>query len=77
MLQVVLLFIGIIGLIKRKIKISSRREISGMPVILLSVFYLLMAGISFRYGFDLVLVGVVGITTLLVVLFAKGQPPVA
>ncbi|OGZ44354.1 MAG: hypothetical protein A3J55_03620 [Candidatus Ryanbacteria bacterium RIFCSPHIGHO2_02_FULL_45_17b] len=74
MLQVVLLFIGIVGLFKRKIKISSKREISGIPVILLSCFYLLMAGISLLFSFDLVMVGIIGFVTLLVVIFAKGQP---
>lgn len=77
MLQIVLLFIGIAGLFKRKIKISSKREISGTPVILLSCFYFLIAGISIFSSFDLILVGIIGIVTLLVVIFAKGQPVVS
>ena len=77
MLQIVLLLIGIVGLFKRKIKISSKREISGTPVILLSFFYLLMAGVSLIFSFDLVMVGIIGLVTLLVVIFAKGQSVVS
>ncbi len=73
MLQIVLVFIGVVGLIKRKIKVSSKREISGAPVVYLSSFYLFMALVSFFFGFDLVMVGLVGLVTLLVVIFAKGD----
>ncbi len=77
MLQIILLFIGIFGLVKRKIKISSKREISGTPVILLSCFYLLMAGVSLIFSLDLITIGFIGLVTLLVVIFAKGQTTIA
>lgn len=73
-LQVILLFIGLVGLFKKKIKISSKRELSGTPVVALSIFYLAMAAFSFFFGFDLVVVGIIGVVTLGVVIFAKGQP---
>lgn len=76
MLQIVLLFIGVAGLFKRKIKISSKRELSGTPVIFLSLFYLAMAALPFLVGtgYDLITVGVIALVTLPVVIFAKGQP---
>ena len=78
MLQIVLLFIGIAGLVKRKIKVTSKREISGAPVIILSCFYLLIAVITFLFRLDIIstiiAIGAIGVVTLLVVLFAKGKP---
>ncbi|OGE79721.1 MAG: hypothetical protein A2660_01525 [Candidatus Doudnabacteria bacterium RIFCSPHIGHO2_01_FULL_45_18] len=72
-LQVILLFIGLVGLFKKKIKISATRELSGTPVVALSVFYLLMAVFSYFFGFDLVVIGIIGVVTLGIVIFAKGQ----
>lgn len=78
MLQIALLIMGIAGLVKRKIKVTSKREISGAPVILLSCFYLLLALFMFLFRLDIIgiimVIGVVGFVTLLVVIFAKGKP---
>lgn len=76
MLQIILLIIGFGGLIKRKIKVSSKKQISGAPVIVLSVFYILAGLIPFFIpisGYDLVTIGILFVVTLVVVLFAKGE----
>ncbi len=78
MLQIALLIIGIAGLAKKKIKVTSKREIVGTPVVLLSSFYLLVAVALFIFRFGLtdifVILGVVAVVTLAVVIFAKGRP---
>ena len=42
----------------------------GTPVILLSSFYLVMAAVSLLFQLDLIFVGIIGVVTLAVVLFA-------
>ncbi|OGZ32350.1 MAG: hypothetical protein A2V69_02695 [Candidatus Portnoybacteria bacterium RBG_13_40_8] len=75
-LLVILLVIGITGLVKKKIKISSKKEITGRAVIGLSIFYIIMGGVILfvSQGVDLVMVGVIALITIVVVIFAKKQP---
>ena len=81
MLQIALFVIGITGLSRRRIEISSKRVLSGTPVVLLSVFYLVVSVVTLflRLGIISVfeVIAAVGIVTLLVVIFAKGKPPTA
>jgi hypothetical protein len=79
MLQIALIILGIVGLTKRKIQISSKRELAGKPVIYLSIFYLVMAAIPFFLGKErtisttLITIGITALVTILVIIFAKGQ----
>lgn len=80
MLQIVLIFIGIYGLWKKKIRISKKRELGGKSVVYLSIFYLVMAAISFfipnsTEGFSIMILGIfiIVIVTLSVVIFTKGK----
>lgn len=76
MLQIMLAFIGVVGLLKRKVKVSSKKELIGTPVIFLSIFYLLMAALPLLVGksYDLVTIGIIAVVTILVMIFAKKQP---
>ncbi len=78
MLQIALLIIGIAGLAKKRIKVTSKREIVGTPVVLLSCFYLFIAVAMFIFRFGLIdvfyILGAIAVVTLAVVIFAKGRP---
>ncbi len=75
LLLIILLVIGITGIIKRKVKISSKKEIAGGAVIGLSIFYIIMGIIILLVkGVDLVLVGIIALVTIIVMIFAKKQP---
>ena len=74
MLQIILLFIGVVGFLKKKIKISSKTEMSGLPVILLSSFYLFIAIISFFVHLGLwdllIYIAIIAVVTILAIIFA-------
>jgi phosphatidylserine synthase len=72
-LAIILIFIGISGLFKRKIKISSKRELAGNVVVALSLFYLIAAAyfIFGARGAPLVEVGILAVVTAVVVVFKK------
>jgi len=77
MIPILLALVGVYGLIKRKIKISNTRELTGTPVILLSIFYLIMAAYSVLGPHDIISIPwvIVMIVTLLVILFANKNHP--
>ena len=76
MVSILLLLGGIYALAKKRIKISSKRELTGKPAKLLGIFYIVMAGLM-MLG-DVIIVGislgVVFVVTLIVVVKASGQP---
>ncbi len=73
LLVVFLVIIGVAGLVKRKIKISKKRELSGTPVVFLSIFYILTAVVFYLFFKEeiLILTVFIGIVTLLIIIFAK------
>lgn len=79
MIQVFLFIVGVYGLFKRRIKISSKKELVGAPVVFLSIFYLVLAVIpvfiadsnDYFFYFE---IGAFILVTLLVIIFSKGQP---
>lgn len=77
MLTIILLFIGITGLIKNKIRISSRKEISGKPVTYLSIFYLIMAILPLFLKNSMLnlglIMGAIVIITILAILFTPNH----
>ncbi|OGF62119.1 hypothetical protein A2662_01380 [Candidatus Giovannonibacteria bacterium RIFCSPHIGHO2_01_FULL_45_33] len=77
MLQIILFILGIVGLIKKRIKITSKRELTGKPVVALSIFYLLMALVLLLMGavpqILFIVIGIVFVVTLIVIIFA-GSP---
>ena len=78
MIPILLVIFGIYGLARRRIKISAKRELTGAPVIFLSTFYLIMAALFFlgvNIQYDMIPWAIVIVVTLLVVIFAKGNPP--
>lgn len=76
MLQIIFILVGIYGLVKRRIKISSKKEMVGTPVVILSVIYLIMAVVPlFMTDLNLIIsIGVAAVITLLFILFAPTQP---
>lgn len=76
-IQIALLVIGITGLVKKRIKVSSKKELAGGAVTSLSIFYIIMAAIPFviqtqTYGLDLI--GIILVVTVLFMIFAKKKP---
>jgi len=65
--------IGVTGLVKKRIKISSRRVVTGRTAVLLSAFYILLAAVVILGGLGLIVVAIAGSVTLAVVLFARGD----
>lgn len=72
-LIIVLLFVGIVGLQKKRIQISKKRVITGSAVMALSWFYIVMAAALLLFGLKLTLVGVIALVTLIIVFSAKGE----
>lgn len=73
-LPLFLLLIGISGLYSGKIKISGGRFLSGMPVRILSLFYIVIAGAIFilpEDQFDAPTIGLLLVVTIVTILFGN------
>jgi hypothetical protein len=87
-LEIALIVLGISALVRGQIQISKKRKLTGWPVRILGLVYLLPAGIvlvlTMLFGRSIsqnvlgalymALIGVCVLTTLGIIIFAKGEP---
>lgn len=75
MLQILLLVIAVVGLVTGKLKLRSGYEISGKPVLFLSLFYLVIVGVSIPFHFTDSLLIILILGTICIGIFARVHPP--
>jgi hypothetical protein len=75
MLQIVLIIAGLTLLVKRKMAVSSKRELSGTPAVFLALFFFLMVGViqfvSFGFSQFIVYALLLIVTIVVIVKFSK------